>query len=90
MLTRLNTTIKVTNRLLSPYGSTSSIRILLNMDDAMPRIVTISEPRMAYTKSFFCGRSRSMYRFIMPPFSILPPLNSEVGFSSSSTPVKFL
>ena len=47
MLTMLNTRISVTSRLSKPYGKTSSIRILLNMEEAMPRIVTIRELRIA-------------------------------------------
>ena len=46
-LTMLNTMISVTSRLSSPYGRTSSIRILLNIEDAMPRMVVMTELKMA-------------------------------------------
>ena len=47
MLTMLNTKIIEMSKLLNPYGRISSIRILLNIEDAMPRIVRMTELAMA-------------------------------------------
>ena len=47
MLTMLNTKIIETSKLFNPYGRISSINILLNIEDAIPRIVRMTELAMA-------------------------------------------
>lgn len=90
MLTTWNTRINVTSRLFNLQGQHPSIRILLNMEDAMPRMVVMIELRMVQKKQLLGQQQADIPLIIKPPFSILPPLNSEVGFKSSRTPVKFL
>ena len=47
MLTMLNTRIIETSKLFNPYGRISSINILLNIEDAMPSTVRMTELAMA-------------------------------------------
>ena len=47
MLTMLNTRIIEISKLFSPYGRISSINILLNIEDAMPSTVRMTELAMA-------------------------------------------
>jgi len=47
MLTILNTRIIETSKLFNPYGRISSINILLNIEDAMPSTVRMTELTIA-------------------------------------------